>query len=210
MPPLARNSGREDTTEHKLAPEVRNGGVLLCRCNRHAPVNGISLHGIYEKQKMKKALIAIYLLLFCALPALADDRQQIVGVWKLQMYNVEFQNTGETKAPFGANPNGYIIFTPDGRMMAILTAEGRKAPQTDADRVEAFRSMAAYSGIYRLEEDRWTTMVDITWNEAWIGTEQVRFYRVEGDTLTVTTAWRSNVIFNGRVTRSTLTWAKMR
>ena len=159
---------------------------------------------------MKRALVAIYLMLFCALPALADERQQLVGVWKLQTYDVEFQDTGERKAPFGANPNGYIIFTPEGRMMAILTAEGRKTPQTDADRVEAFRSMAAYSGIYRLAEGRWITTVDITWNEAWMGTEQTRFYRVEGDTLTVTTAWRSNVIFDGRVTRSTLTWTKMR
>ena len=29
---------------------------------------------------MKKALVAIYLMLFCALPAWADERQQLVGV----------------------------------------------------------------------------------------------------------------------------------
>lgn len=62
---------------------------------------------------MKKALVAMFLMLFCGLPALADQRQQIIGVWKLQTYDAEFQDTGETKAPFGANPNGYIIFTPD-------------------------------------------------------------------------------------------------
>ena len=157
---------------------------------------------------MKKALIAIYLTLFWALPALADDAQQLVGVWKLQTYYAEFQDTGETKAAFGANPNGYIIFTPDGRMMALLTAEGRKAPQTDADRVQAFRSMSAYPGTYRLEEDRWITTVDVSWNEAWTGTAQMRFYRLDGDTLTVTTAWRSNVIYDGRITRSTLTWIR--
>ena len=159
---------------------------------------------------MKKALVAIYLVLFCALPAFADQLQQIVGVWKSQTYDVEFQDTGEHKTPFGANPNGIGIFTAEGRTMGILTAEGRKAPQTDADRVEAFRSMVAYSGIYRLEEDRWITKVDITWNEAWMGTEQTRFYRVEGDTLTVTTPWRLGVIFDGRVARTTLTWTKMK
>jgi hypothetical protein len=159
---------------------------------------------------MKKALIAIYLIMFCALPALADDGQRLVGVWKLQTYYAEFQDTGETKAAFGANPNGYIIFTPDGRMMALLTAESRKAPQTDADRALAFRSMSAYSGTYRLEEDRWITTVDVSWNEAWTGTEQMRFYRLDGDTLTVTTAWRSNVIYDGRITRSTLTWIRAR
>src|ERR1700693_165845 len=141
--------------------------------------------GIYGRQTMKKALVTIYLMLFCAWPALAAERQLLVGVWKLQTYDVEFQDTGEHKSPFGAHPNGIGIFTPEGRTMGILTAEKRKAPQTDADRAEAFRSMVAYSGIYRLEDDRWITKVDITWNEAWIGTEQIRYYRVEGDTLTV-------------------------
>lgn len=59
---------------------------------------------------MKKALIAIYLTLFCALPALAADAQQLVGVWKLQTYDYEFQDTGEHVAPFGTHPNGIGIF----------------------------------------------------------------------------------------------------
>ena len=128
---------------------------------------------------MKKTLLVMYLISFCVSAALADDRQQLIGVWKLQAYEVEFQDTGERTAPFGAHPNGIGIFTPEGRTMGILTAEGRKAPQTDADRAEAFRTMIAYSGIYRLEEDRWITKVDIAWNEARNGTEQVRYYSVE-------------------------------
>ena len=159
---------------------------------------------------MKKTLVSIYLMLVCALPGLAEERQQLEGVWKLQTYDVEFQDTGEHKAPFGDNPNGIGIFTADGRTMGILTAEGRKVPQTDADRAEAFRSMVAYSGTYRLEEGRWITKVDITWNEAWMGTEQVRFYRVDSDTLTVTTPWRPSILFDGRVARTTLTWIRAR
>ena len=54
---------------------------------------------------MKKASIAICLILSWAFPALADERQQIVGVWKLQTYDVEFQDTDEHKAPFGTRPN---------------------------------------------------------------------------------------------------------
>ena len=70
--------------------------------------------------------------------------------------------------------------------------------------------MSAYTGTYRLEEDRWITTVDISWNEAWTGTEQMRFYRLDDVTLTVTTAWRSNVIYDGRITRSTLAWIRAR
>lgn len=45
---------------------------------------------------MKNALIAICLILICS-PALADEREQLVGVWKLQTYYAEFQDTGESK-----------------------------------------------------------------------------------------------------------------
>ena len=60
---------------------------------------------------MQRVLVGMYLVMFCALTGLADERQQLAGVWKLQTYDVEFQDTGEHKAPFGANPNGYVIFT---------------------------------------------------------------------------------------------------
>ena len=46
--------------------------------------------------------------------------------------------------------------------------------------------MIAYTGSYRLEEDRWITLVDVAWNPSWVGTEQTRFYRVEADQLIVT------------------------
>jgi hypothetical protein len=96
-------------------------------------------------------------MLFCALPGLAAERQQLLGTWNLQTYDSEFPSTGEHKAPFGANPNGYGIFTPEGRTMAILTAQERNVAQTHADRAAAFRSMVAYSVIYRLQDDRWIT-----------------------------------------------------
>ena len=65
-------------------------------------------------------------------------------------------------------------------MIGILTGEQRKKPETDEDRVAAFRSMAAYSGIYRVEGDRWVTKVDVSWNESWTGTEQMRFFKGRG------------------------------
>jgi hypothetical protein len=55
--------------------------------------------------------------------AVAQERERMLGVWKLEAFEIEFQDTGQRKRPFGANPNGYIIFTAEGRMMALLTAE---------------------------------------------------------------------------------------
>lgn len=157
---------------------------------------------------MQKSMLAICVAMVCAASVFAQDRERTLGIWKLESFDVEFQDSGERKTPFGASPNGYIIFTPEGRMMALLTPEDRQAPETDAERAEAFKSIYAYSGMYRLEGDQWTTKVDTAWNEAWTGTDQVRYYRFDGEKLIVTSAWASSPNFDGRHVRGILTWQK--
>ena len=49
-----------------------------------------------------------------------------------------------------------------------------------------FDTMFAYSGTYTVESDRIVHHVDLSWNEAWSGTDQVRFCRVDEQTLTYT------------------------
>ena len=63
----------------------------------------------------------------------------------------------------GDHPTGYVIFTPEGRLVN-LSAEGRQAAESNADRAELLSSMIAYTGTYRLEDDRWITQVDVAWN----------------------------------------------
>ena len=43
--------------------------------------------------------------------------------------------------------------------------------------------MIAYSGRYRVEGSTITTKVEAAWNESWVGGEQVRHIRFEGDRL---------------------------
>lgn len=157
---------------------------------------------------MSRTLIAIYLVLFNLIPAWGDDKQPLVGVWKLLTYEVEFQDSGDRQAPFGSHPHGYAIFTSEGRTMAVLSAEGRENPKTDSDRAAAFMTTVAYTGIYRLEGNHWITKVDTSWNESWVGTEQIRFYELDGDTLTVTSNWRPYPLFEGRIARGLLRWVR--
>jgi len=79
-------------------------------------------------------------------------------------------------------------------MMVAMTTEGRQAPKIDQDRAELFKSLLSYTGMYRLEGDKWITKVDVSGNPAWVGTEQVRFFRFEGDRLQVTTAWMQSLV----------------
>ena len=138
--------------------------------------------------KVRWLLIAA-LFLIAGQPSFADDRAKVIGVWRLVSFEVEFQVTGEREHIRGKNPTGFIIFTPEGRMMVVLTNEGRKAPKTDQDRADLFNSMVAYTGIYRIEGDKWITKVDVSANPALVGTEQARFFRVDGDRLQEITTW---------------------
>ena len=122
----------------------------------------------------------------------ADLEKQLFGVWKIESIYTE-NRAGERKKSYGERPNGYSILTREKLMTIIITTPDREVPITDADRNAAFTSMIAYSGSYRVEDDRFITNVDTSWNEAWTGTEQVRFVELEGDTMTLTSAWQPDL-----------------
>lgn len=65
--------------------------------------------------------------------------------------------------------------------------------------------------MYRVEADRFITQVDVSWNEAWTGTEQARFFKIESDTMTVTTPWlpEPNTPGNPEV-RFVVVWSKVK
>jgi hypothetical protein len=76
------------------------------------------------------------------------------------------------------------------RMQVMGTASARTGPlemtPTDEERVELHKTMFAYAGTYSAEAGKVTHHVDTSWNETWTGTDQVRFYEIHGDTLTLT------------------------
>lgn len=157
-----------------------------------------------------KALFALVALVVTLLPAsvLADDAAKVVGTWKLRSFLNEFQDGSEPKAAYGTNAKGYIVFTPQGRMMSVVEAEGRKAPQTDEERAAAFRTIIAYTGMFRFEGDRFITKVDVSWNPAWVGTEQVRTYALSNDRLQVVSPWVMSPNL-GKMTRATVVWERV-
>ena len=94
--------------------------------------------------------------------------------------------------------------------MTVIEGEGRKAPQTDQDRVGLLRTMLAYTGIYRLEGEKFITKVDVSWNPAWNGTDQVRFFKFDGNRLVISTSWAPSQKYTGRVTRALLIWERVK
>ena len=141
-----------------------------------------------------------------------SNKSLVLGTWKLQSYVREVIATGQRYNQFGDNPDGYLGYSPDDRMYAIFVRDDRVAPQdivpTDEEGVKLLGTMVAYAGTYTLDEEKVVHHIDISWNQAWTGTDQVRYYKLEGDILTITTApYRSYL--DGKEGRSILVWRKV-
>ena len=139
-----------------------------------------------------------------------DAGRALLGTWSLVSYVREVLATGERTKPFGDDPYGYLLYLPEGRMYAIFA--GRPAPsglpRAGIEAPESGPPVVAYAGPYTADHERIVHHVDIAWNPAWTGTDQVRFYTLEGDVLTITTAPYQSYL-DGQDGRSVLTWRKL-
>jgi len=151
------------------------------------------------------------LLWLMAMPAWADDesdRKNIVGVWRLVSVVYEDAESKERTPVLGARPKGRQIVTAEGHWLALVTADGRKVPENDAERAQALRTMISYTGRYRVEGGKVVTKVEAAWNEAWVGGEQVRFIRFEGDRLFIESPPMPHPNLAGKVVRVIVIWER--
>jgi len=163
-----------------------------------------------EVKPVRTLLLEVTLLLAaCAsAPSAPTDADKIVGTWKLVSVVYEDQQTKERTRVLGEHPKGWQIATREGRWLALVTADGRTVPKTDAERAAALRTMISYTGRYRLEDGRVITTVEAAWNEAWVGTEQIRAYRFEGDRLYLESPPMPHPNLGGKIVRVIVIWER--
>lgn len=63
-----------------------------------------------------KCLVAVVGWLVAAQPSFADDREKVIGIWKLVSQEIEIQASGQKEPVMERSPTGYAIFTPEGRV----------------------------------------------------------------------------------------------
>ena len=116
----------------------------------------------------------------------------LLGTWRMISWKREAVATGEKSDAIGPDPIGYIHYGPDGRFYALVVARDRPRPASlppNADeKIRLFSTMLAYAGTYTVDEAKAVHHVDASWNQAWTGTDQVRFYNLDGDKLSITGA----------------------
>ena len=116
------------------------------------------------------------------------QQPELTGVWKLNSFVAESVQTRERRNVYGEKPSGYLVITPE-RFTAIVTGEGRKPPKTDEDGLFSFRSMLAYTGLYRIEGNRLTTKCRRGVERSLEGDGPSKvFFHVQGDRLLIESA----------------------
>lgn len=113
----------------------------------------------------------------------------LTGTWRVISVDTEFQSSGKKEPAFGPDPNGFFVFTAEGRAMALITAKERQ-PGNSLEQLAALcRTMMAYSGPFRIEGDKLSIDVDVSSNQAWNGGPQERFIKIAGDHMEMVTPW---------------------
>jgi hypothetical protein len=164
---------------------------------------------------MTKRILAVALTLSAfSSSAIARSKGDLIGTWKL-ISSKDTNEKGEVKDSYGRNPTGFLTYTADGRMIVIITTDGRKplsvpdwisAPAEE--RAEAFATSIAYAGRYTLSGDKVIHHVEAASLQNFVNTDFVRFItKVDRDRLVL----RVPPLLKGgeRVTQE-LVWERMK
>ncbi|HEV7370711.1 lipocalin-like domain-containing protein [Arenibaculum sp.] len=137
----------------------------------------------------------------------------LVGTWRLRSHRQQTVETGETFSPRGERPSGLLTYTADGRFSVLNVPGDRKLPAsvkpTSEEALALFDGLTAYAGRYTIVGDKVVHHVEVSWNQLWTGTDQVRGFAVAGDALTIVAGPDPSPI-DGKLSVSTLSWDRVR
>lgn len=141
--------------------------------------------------------------------------QDLIGAWRLLA--IEGRSTaGEVFSPAGADPEGMLLYDPQGYMAMVYMrrdrpkfAAGDPARGTPEEITAAFNSFDAYCGTYTLDEaaDVVTHHIVSSRFPNWEGTDQVRHVEVDGEQLRLATP---PILAQGTKWTFFVTWARAR
>jgi hypothetical protein len=133
----------------------------------------------------------ILALIICSATNIMAADISIIGTWRLISMKSRDTITGIESNTWGENPLGFITYTAGGRMSAILTNANRSITANSAgsasteEQAMLFRNSFAYAGRYTLTSDGVIHHVDIAADPTWTAKDQIRFTRIKGTKLII-------------------------
>jgi hypothetical protein len=138
----------------------------------------------------------------------------LVGTWRLRTWTSEGADGEQT--PMGERPEGLLVYTADGTMIATMGRSGR--PAIDGidmhggpveQRLDAMSTFIAYYGTFRVDGGDVVHDVTMSLFPNWVGTSQRRHVTMsaDGDGLTLSA---DPFVVRGRLGTQVLTWERVR
>jgi hypothetical protein len=122
-------------------------------------------------------------------------REALVGAWELVRFETR-EGDGRVRLPFGAAAQGLLVYSATGWMTGQLMRPDR-APvngnsitqATDAQLRAIATGYVAYAGPFQVDESRQAVIhhVQLSLFPNLVGTQQVRYARLEGDVMELRT-----------------------
>jgi Lipocalin-like domain len=144
-----------------------------------------------------------------------DIASEIVGAWRLVSYTA-VTSGGEMFYPMGPDAHGRIVYDAGGHMAVQLGDPGRTpfaggdpGAATDADVRAALEGYLAYFGTYTIDAGRSAVVhhLEMSLNPSWIGGDQVRYFDLQGDRLTLKSP---PMVMGGAELLLTVVWERLR
>jgi hypothetical protein len=131
----------------------------------------------------------------------------LAGTWTLVEFKRVFSESSEQVDLMGTHPSGVLSVSEDGYVTVVIMNTHRKDDDPPAD---LFSGMMAYSGWCTVEATQFTTHVENAWHPSWVGTDQVRYFQIDGDELRISTPEQLHPAFPGRLGRGILAWRRLK
>jgi hypothetical protein len=119
------------------------------------------------------------------------ENDALLGSWSLESFELE-STDGSVSYPYGEDLTGYLYYNSDGFMSSAFMSAARAASGngelSEAAAASNYDQFMAYTGPFEVHGDKISHSVEVSSLEAWIGSVQERWFKIDGDRLDLLTA----------------------
>jgi hypothetical protein len=145
--------------------------------------------------------------------AFGHTNDKLVGTWKLVSASSTTSTGERSEIPYGPSPVGFLTYTGDGRVTALISYGGRKSLSFGGgtlapleEQAEAFKTFLAYAGRYTLSGDKVTHHIEISSIQNYVDKDLVRIVKFQGDQIILVTP---PTPVNGKIQTLELIWHRL-
>jgi hypothetical protein len=138
-----------------------------------------------------------------------NTTDKLIGTWKLVSASSTTSTGERNETPYGLNPAGFLTYSGDGRVTALISYGGRKPLSVAAgteEQAEAFKTFLAYAGRYTLSGEKVSHYVEVSSIQNYVGKDLVRTVKFQGDQVTLVTP---PTRLNGKTQTIELIWQRL-